>query len=83
MVTVVMPKNHTPSSSGYPDILLTGFHSFTMRKSKKGDNSAKYLQNFVKIISGHLHLGHNVHTKFHDPSSSGSPDILLTMALMG
>ena len=41
-------KYHDPSSSGYQDILLTMFHRFTMRKSEKRDNSAKYLHNFTK-----------------------------------
>ena len=49
-----------------------------MPKSEKGDNSAKYLRNFAKTLSGHLHLGHNLSAKYHAPSSSGSPDILLT-----
>ena len=49
-----------------------------MRKSEKGDNSAKYLQNFIKSQSGHLHHGHSQYAKYHDPSSSGYPDILLT-----
>ena len=30
---------------------------------EKGDNSAKYLQNFVKNSSGHLHLGYNLYAK--------------------
>ena len=49
-----------------------------MHKSEKGDNSAKYLQNFATSQAGHLHLGHNLCAEYHDPSSSGSPDILLT-----
>ena len=50
---------------------------------EKGNNSAKYLQNFVKSKSGHLNIGHNVRAKFHDSISSGSPDILLTNSFMG
>ena len=50
-----------------------------MPKSEKGDNSAKYLQNFTKSLSGHLHHGHSLYAKYHDPSSSGYPDILLTI----
>ena len=53
-------KYHDPSSSGSPDILLTRFHRFTMHKSKKGHNSVKYSQNFMKSLSGHLHLRHNL-----------------------
>ena len=35
---------------------------FTIQNAKlgKGDNSAKYLQNFAKSLSGHLHLGYNL-----------------------
>ena len=66
------------SLGGSPDILLTRFHRFTLHKSKKGHNSVKFLQNFVKSSSGHLHLRHNLWAKYYDPSSSGSPDILLT-----
>ena len=40
-----------------------------MHKSEKGDNLAK---------SGHLHLRHNLCVKYHDSSSGGSLDILLT-----
>ena len=54
-----------------------------MRKSEKGDNSAKYSQNFKKSQSGPLHLAHNPCLKYHDPISSGSPDILLAMSIMG
>ena len=45
---------------------------------EKEDNSAKYLQNFVKIKSGHLNLGQNLCAKYHGPSSSGSPAVLST-----
>ena len=31
----------------------------------------------------HLDLVQNLHVKYHDPSSSGSPDIFLTMPFMG
>ena len=47
---------------------------FTMQKLEKGDDSAKYLQNLAKSKSGHLHLGYSMYTKYHDPSSNGSPD---------
>ena len=60
------------------DNLLTWFHRFVRHTSEKGYNSAKYLLNFAKSQSGHLHLGHNLYTKYDDPSSSGSPDILLS-----
>ena len=46
--------------------------------SEKGDNSAKYLQNFAKNSPGHLHIRRNLGAKFNDPSSSGSPVNLLT-----
>ena len=49
-----------------------------MTKSEKVDNSAKYLQNSAKTWSGHLHLWHKQGSKSHDPSTSGSPVILLT-----
>ena len=54
---------------------------FSMRKSEIGDNSATYSQNFTKSYSGNLHLGHNLCVKYHDPSRSSSPDILLTRLL--
>ena len=49
-----------------------------MPKSGKGDNSSKYLQNFTKNDKGHLPHGHSLYAKYHDPSSSGYPAILLT-----
>ena len=49
-----------------------------MPVSEKGDNSAKYLQNFVNSSSSHLHLRHNLWARYHDPSSSGSPIITMT-----
>ena len=49
-----------------------------MPKSEKGDNSAKYLQNFAKNKSGHLYIGYNLYAKYHDPSSRGSLNILFT-----
>ena len=49
-----------------------------MPKSEKGEKSAKYLKNFIKSLSDHLHHGHSLCAKYHDPSSSGNPDILLT-----
>ena len=30
-------------------------------------------------LVGHLHIGRNLYAKYHDPSLSASPDILLTM----
>ena len=54
-----------------------------MTKSEKGDNSVKYLENFAKSLSGHLHFGHIMYAKYHDPSSSDSPDTLFTRPFMG
>ena len=42
----ILVKYHDPSSSDYPDILLTVFHRFTIRKFEKGHNSVKNSQNF-------------------------------------
>ena len=56
---------------------------YKMLKSEKGDNSAKYLQNFTKSWSGHLHLAYRLYAKYHDPSSRDSQDILLTKSFMG
>ena len=50
---------------------------YKMPKSEKGQ--FKYLQNFAKIQSGHLHL---LYAKYLDPSSRCSPDILFTMSFM-
>ena len=71
---------HDRSSSDYPDIFLHNVaFQYKMPKSEKGDNSAKYLQNLTKTLSGHLHLGQNLYAKYHnDPSSCGSPHILFT-----
>ena len=52
------------------------------KKLEKGHNSINYVWNLFKIYSGHLHLGHNLCAKYHDPSSSGYPDILFTMSLI-
>ena len=49
-----------------------------MPKSEKGDNSAKYLQNFAKRYSGHLHFGNSLYAKYIYPCATGSPDILFT-----
>ena len=47
-----------------------------MRKTEKGDNSVMDLENdFYKGKSGHLHHRHNLRSKYHDHSSSGSRDI--------
>ena len=48
---------------------------------KKGNNSVKCSQNFMKSFSRHLHHVPKLTAWYHDPSSSGSPDILLTMLL--
>ena len=46
-----------------------------MPKSEMGHNFIKYL--FAKSRPGHLHCRHSLCAKYHDPSSNGSPDILL------
>ena len=51
------------------------------KQDAKVGKGAYFFQIFMKIcqkLSGHLHLGHNMCAKYHDPSSSSSPDILLT-----
>ena len=50
-----------------------------MSKSEKGNKSVKYLQNFAKSYSGHLHLSHNQYAKFHYPSLSGSDLIFVKL----
>ena len=55
---------------------------YKMQKSEKGDNAVKYLQKFAKIQSGHLHLGHNLCVKYHDPYSSGSPDTFFSQCTL-
>ena len=52
------------------------------KKSEKGHNSIKYVWNLFIIYSGHLHLEYELYSKYHDPSSSGYPDILFTMSFM-
>ena len=64
-----------------PDIMILAcsqgcFPTQKMTKSEKGDNSVKYLQNFANF-------GLILYDKYHDPSSSGSPDILFTWSFMG
>ena len=49
-----------------------------MRKTDKDDNSVMGLDNFTKSLSGCLHLRYNLRIKNHDPSLSGSLDILFT-----
>ena len=51
-----------------------------MPKSEKEHNSViyMYLQILSKSKSGHIHLGLSLHAKYHDPRSSGCPDILFT-----
>ena len=49
-----------------------------MRKTEKGNNSVIYQQNLTKSKSGHLHLRQSLWSKYHDPSSSGSCDIVFT-----
>ena len=71
-------KFHDPSWSGSWDILFTRFHCAVMRNTEKGDNSVMDCENFTKSWSGHLHFRHNLWYKFHDPSWSGSWDILFT-----
>ena len=44
-------------------ILFTRLLYYTKWQLEKGDNSAKYEQNFAKIQSGHLHVGHNLYAK--------------------
>ena len=40
---------HDPSSSGSPDVFVDKVALlYKMPKSEKGDDSAKYLQNFIK-----------------------------------
>ena len=57
-----------------------------MPKSEEGNNSVKYSQNvtnFTKLLSGHRHLRHDLCVKYHDPSSSGSQDTLVTRSFVG
>ena len=44
----------------------------------KGNELVMDFENCTKSYSGHLHLRHNLWTKYHDLSSSGSWDILFT-----
>ena len=52
-----------------------------MPMSEKGDNSVNYLRNFAKSTSGHLHIGHNLWAKYHDPSSRSSRVIYVLYGL--
>ena len=47
-------------------------------KVEKGPNSDKSTPKFIKVYSGHLHMGFKLLAKFHEPNSSGNLDILLT-----
>ena len=51
-----------------------------MHKSEKGHNS-KFQQNHMKSWSGDLHHVSKLYVWYHDPNSSGSPDILFTRLL--
>ena len=46
---------------------------FTIQNAKVKNErySVIYLQNFAKRYSCHIHLGHNLDAKYHDPNSSG------------
>ena len=48
---------------------------------KGGLIQSKIDGNLPKVKSGHLHIRHNMCVKYHDPSSSGSPDILFTISI--
>ena len=52
-----------------------------MPKSEKVYNSVKYSENFMKRQSSHLHHVPRQYAWYRDPSSSSSPDILLTRLL--
>ena len=52
-----------------------------MPKPEKGNNSFKFWQNFMKSESGDLHHVSQLYAWYHDPSSSGCPDILFTRLL--
>ena len=48
----------------------------------KGETIQPYIhRNLPKI--NHLHLGHNLSVKYHDPSASSSTNILFTRSFMG
>ena len=48
----------------------------------KGYNSINYVWNLFKIYSGQLDIDHKLCAKYHDPRSSGYPDILFRVPLM-
>ena len=50
-------------------------------KFEKGHNSLKFSQNCMKSWSCHLKYVPKQYVWYHDPSSSGSPDIVLTRLL--
>ena len=52
-----------------------------MLKSERVHNSVKYSQKFMKRQSCHLHYVPKQYAWYRDPSSSSSPDILLTRLL--
>ena len=52
-----------------------------MPQSEREHNSVKYSQNVMKGQSGHLHYASKQYAWYRDPSSSSSPDILLTRLL--
>ena len=54
------------------------------KKSEKGHISINDVWHLFKMYSGRLHLGHKLFMcdKYHDPGSSGYPDIVFTMSFM-
>ena len=52
-----------------------------MAKSTKGHNPVNISRNLLKSKSGHLNFNPKPYTKYQNPSSSGSQDIMLTRYL--
>ena len=74
-------KYHDPSLSGSRDICSQRSFMGWMSKSEKGNNSVNFWQHFMKSLSGNLHHVAKLYAWFHDPISSGSPDILFIRLL--
>ena len=68
--TIYMPN--IMSSSGSPDILFIRFRRFTMRKSKKGHNSAMTSTTEKKKKYGSAFFMHIPYINFQDPTSNHS-----------
>ena len=69
---------HDPSSSGSLDTLFTRLLYYTKCKNRKRDIIEANNRTLPKVNQVTYIFGHILHAKYHYPSTSGSPNILVT-----